>query len=163
MIISTIVATGNKNAIGVDNDLPWHLPADLKFFKETTKGHFVIMGRKSFESIGRPLPGRTNLIVTRQKDFSHSGIYVFHSIAEALKFAQNKEQKEVFILGGSTIYEQTKNLWNKLYLTRVDADVPNATAFFPEIDYSSWTREWHEDHKADEKNKYDYQFNLYTR
>ena len=163
MIISSIVAVGNNNVIGVDNDLPWHLPADLKFFKETTKGHFVIMGRKSFESIGKPLPGRTNLIISRNKDFNHSGIYVFHSIAEALAYAENQNQEEVFILGGSTIYEQTQNLWNKLYLTRVKVDIPNATAFFPDVDLSKWTHEWCEDHNADEKNIYDYQFNLYSR
>jgi dihydrofolate reductase len=163
MIISSIVAVGNKNAIGIDNDLPWHLPADLKFFKETTRGHFVIMGRKSFESIGKPLPGRTNLIVTRQQDFSPSGVYVFHSIPEALQFAQQQKQEEVFILGGSTVYEQTQNLWNKLYLTRVTVDVPQATAFFPDIDLSSWTLAWQESHPSDDKNPHAYQFNLYTR
>lgn len=163
MIVSCIVAIGKNNAIGVDNDLPWHLPADLKFFKETTRGHYVIMGRKSYESIGRPLPGRTNLIVTRQKNYDNSGIFVFDSIASAIKMAQDDGQSEVFILGGSTIYEQTQNLWNKLYITRVDAEINNATAFFPDIKFEDWTLEWQESHKADEKNKYDYQFNLYTR
>ena len=163
MIISAIVAVGHNNAIGVGNELPWHLPVDLKFFKETTRGFHVIMGRKSFESIGRPLPGRTNIIITGQKDYGHSGIFTANSVSDALKIAQDAGQEEVFILGGSMIYKQTQNLWNKLYLTRVDADVPHATAFFPDVDFSGWKHEWQEEHKADEKNIYDCQFNLYTR
>lgn len=163
MIISAIVAVAENNAIGKDNDLPWHLPADLKFFKNTTKGHFVIMGRKNFESIGKPLPGRTNIVITRNKNFGHSGVLVAESISEALILCQKADQEEVFIIGGSSIYEQTKALWNKLYLTRVKTTVDNATAYFTSLDLSNWKLSWSEDHQADEKNKFDYQFNLYTR
>jgi len=163
MIISAIVAVGNNNAIGVNNDLPWHMPADLRFFKKTTRGFHVIMGRKSFESIGKPLPGRTNIVVTRQKDFGHSGIVTVPSITDGLKYASDSGVNEVFVLGGSTIYKQTQQLWNKLYLTRIDVDVPQATAFFPRLDLNQWHLEWKESHKADEDNKYDYSFMLYTR
>lgn len=163
MIISTIVAVGNNNAIGVNNDLPWHMPADLKFFKKTTLGSYVLMGRKSFESVGRPLPGRTNIVVTRQKDFYHSGVVTVHSIEDGILYAQNNHQKELFVIGGSNIYEQTKHLWHKLYLTNIDVDVPNATAYFPEINFSQWQHAFAEKHSADEKNKHNYTFNLYRR
>lgn len=163
MIISSIVAASINNAIGIDNDLPWHLPADLKFFKDTTRGHHVIMGRKSFQSIGRPLPGRTNIVVSQNEDFSHSGIIKKPSIPDALAYAVEAGIDEVFILGGASIYKQTQNLWNRLYLTRVDAVIENATAFFPEIDFSQWKLVWQETHEADEKNKYTCTFNLYER
>ncbi|MDB4438993.1 dihydrofolate reductase [bacterium] len=163
MIISTIVAVGKNNAIGVDNDLPWHIPADLKFFKETTLGFNVLMGRKSFDSVGRPLPGRTNIVVTRNKDFYHSGVVTVNSIEEGILYAQNNNQEELFIIGGSNIYEQTQHNWNKLYLTKIDTSVENATAFFPKIDFSNWKHEWERKHIANEKNKFDFSFNLYTR
>ncbi len=163
MIISAIVAVSKNNAIGKDNDLPWHLPADLTFFKTTTKGYHIILGRKNFDSIGKPLPGRTNIVITRQDSFYHSGTVVVKSITEALDFCVKANQKEVFIIGGSMIYEQTQNLWNKLYITRIDTVVEDATVFFPEIDFSKWKLSWQEDHLMDEKNKYNYQFNLYER
>lgn len=163
MIISTIVAVGNKNAIGVDNDLPWHMPADLRFFKETTLGFDVIMGRKSFESIGRPLPKRTNIVVTRQKDYYHSGIVIKNSIEDALMYAQEKKVEEVFILGGSNIYHQTQNIWHKLYITKIDVDVPNATAFFPNIKWEHWSLTWEKKFDADDNNPHKYSFNLYER
>ena len=163
MIINTIVAVGHENAIGVGNELPWHMPADLKFFKETTRGHHVIMGRKSFESIGRPLPGRTNIVITRQKDYHHSGIILVNSISDALKYVEESGVNEVFILGGSMIYHQTKDLWNNLYITHIDTAVPNATAFFPEVNFDEWELAWQESHKADEKNQFDYRFSHYKR
>jgi len=163
MIISAIVAVSNNNAIGIDNDLPWHMPADLKYFKETTKGHYVLMGRKSFDSVGRPLPGRTNIIITRNTEFQHSGIHVFNTISDGLLFAKNAEQEELFILGGSNIYSQTQNIWDKLYITKVDVHIPNATAFFPDINYKDWDLISEDPHKANEKNKYDYNFCLYQR
>jgi len=134
MIISSIVAASENNAIGIDNDLPWQMPADLKFFKETTLGHYVIMGRKSFDSVGRPLPGRTNIVVTRNKEFYHSGVITVHSIAAALLVALEAKQEEVFI-----------------------------TAFFPELDMTKWKLTGEAPHKADEKNKYDYTFCTYER
>jgi len=160
MIISSIVAVSNNLVIGVDNDLPWHMPADLKFFKDTTKGHFVLMGRKSFDSIKKPLPGRTNIIVTRQKEFYHSGIIITHSIPDGIKKAG---AKELFILGGSNVYFQTQNLWNQLYITKIDVHIDNGTATFPEVDYSKWHLDSEIHNKADEKNPYDYTFCKYTR
>ena len=94
MILSAIVAVSNNNVIGIDNDLPWHMPADLKFFKETTLGYHVLMGRKSFESINKPLPGRTNIVVTRQKDFYHSGVITVHSIVDGILVAQDAGEEE---------------------------------------------------------------------
>jgi len=163
MIISSIVAISNNNAIGVDNDLPWHMPADLKFFKETTLGHYVLMGRKSFDSVGRPLPGRTNIVVTRNKNFNNTGVIVAHSIPEGILIAQEAGQEELFILGGSNIYFQTMNLWDKLYVTKIDTEIPNATAFFPEIKEEEWSLTSEIAHKADEKNAFDYRFCLYER
>ena len=163
MIISSIVAVSNNYAIGVDNDLPWHMPADLKYFKEKTLGHYVLMGRKSFDSVGRPLPGRTNIVVTRNKYFHHSGIHIVHSLSDGLLMAQEAGIEELFILGGSNIYFQTESLWHKLYITKIDTVIENATAFFPVIDESKWNLVSEEAHKADDKNPYDYTFCLYER
>ena len=163
MIISSIVAVSNNHAIGVDNDLPWHMPADLKYFKEKTIGHHVLMGRKSFDSVGRPLPGRTNIVVTRNKEWNNSSVIVVHSIPDGILVAQNAGVEELFILGGSNIYFQTQELWDKLYLTKINTEISNATAFFPELDMEKWKLSREEPHKADEKNAFDYNFCLYER
>ena len=163
MKLSAIVAASNNLAIGVNNDLPWHLPNDLKFFKNTTKGHHVLMGRKSFESIGRPLPSRTNIVITRNKSFYHSGVITCHSIVDGIAVAQNAGVKELFILGGSNIYFQTKDLWHTLYLTKVDTHIEEATAFFPELDFSDWELVSEEKQKADEKNIFDHTFCVYRK
>ncbi len=158
MIISAIVAVSNNGVIGIDNDLPWHMPADLKFFKETTLGHHVLMGRKSFDSIGRPLPGRTNIILTRNKDFHHSGVITVRSIVDGILVAQNDGIEELFILGGANVYEQTMGLWNKLYLTRIDTSIDKGTAFFPDVDYGQWNLIKEDKHVADEKNPFNCTF-----
>ena len=163
MIISAIVATGLNNEIGVDNDLPWHLPADLKFFKETTLKKYVLLGRKSFESIGRPLPGRTNIVITRDKDYYHSGIIIKHSISDGILYAKENGQDELFVLGGSNIYGQTQEIWDQFYQTKINVEIPHATAFFPKVNYDNWSLAWSEEHQADEKNKYNYSFNKYVR
>lgn len=163
MIISSIVAVSNNNAIGVDNDLPWHMPADLKYFKEKTLGHYVLMGRKSFDSVGRPLPGRTNIVVTRNKDWNNSSVLVANSIVDGILIAEKAGIEELFILGGSNIYFQTQELWHKLYLTKIDTQIENATAFFPELDLEKWELTSEEPHTSDEKNPFDYNFCLYER
>ena len=163
MIISSIVAISNNYAIGVDNDLPWHMPADLKFFKDTTYGKYVLMGRKSYESVGKPLPGRTNIVVTRKKDYFQSGIIVVNSITDGIKVAQDAGQTELFILGGSNIYSQTINLWNRLYITKIDTVINNATAFFPKINLEAWRLTHQDDHQADKKNPHNYSFCTYMR
>lgn len=139
------------------------MPADLQFFKKTTFGHFVLMGRKSFDSVGKPLPGRTNIVITRNKSFQHSGIHVFHSISEGLLFAQNAGIDQLFILGGSNIYFQMLDICTDLYVTRIDVNIENATAFFPKFDGPQWKLTEKEDHKADDKNPYDYSFCHYVK
>jgi len=143
MIISAIVARAENRIIGIDNDLPWRLPKDLKWFKSKTQNRHVIMGRKSFESLGRPLPNRVNIVITRDKSFIHTGIVVVHSIPEALIYADKEGEQEAFILGGGKIYEQTKGLWNRLYLTKVKAS-PKGDTYFPEVDLSNYKLEFEE-------------------
>lgn len=163
MIISSIVAISNNNAIGINNDLPWHMPADLKFFKDTTLGHYVLMGRKSYDSVGRPLPGRTNIVVTRNKLFSNSQIKIVHSIADGILLAQQARQEELFILGGSNIYGQTMNITNRLYVTKINTHIPDATAFFPVIDENIWKLTSEDPNLADDKNPFDYNFCVYQK
>ena len=123
MIVSCIVATANNNIIGKNNDIPWYLPADLKYFKKTTIGKHILMGRKCYQSIGKPLPKRTNIIVTRDPYFISSNCLIARSIEEGLEMAYDNGEKECFIIGGGTIYEQTQKLWDRLYLTQIDLDV----------------------------------------
>lgn len=153
--ISIIVAASENNAIGKDNQLLWHLPEDLKFFKRTTSGHPVIMGRKTFESVGKPLPNRRNIIVSRQADLQITGTETFTSIEDALQSCKN--EKEVFIVGGAEIYELSLPFVNKLYLTKVHHTF-EADTFFKEPDLSDWILLSSEDHYKDEKHAYDFTF-----
>jgi len=162
MTISCIVAMANNRVIGKDNDIPWYLPADLQYFKKTTLGHTVIMGRNCFVSIGRPLPKRTNIIITRDPYFISTVCLTAHSISEALHLAHEQGESEVFIIGGGQIYEQTQELWDKLYITQVDLAV-EGDVFFPEIDLTGWNQISSIAHTKDEKNEYDYTFNVYER
>jgi dihydrofolate reductase len=162
MIISAIVATAKNRVIGKDNDIPWYLPADLKYFKRTTLNHHIIMGRKSYQSIGRPLPKRTNIIVTRDPFFISSNCLVARSIEEALEFAQKNGETEAFIIGGGQIYEQSMPYWNRLYLTEVDLEV-EGDVFFPELDLDEWALQSSEAHEPDEKNEFGYTFLVYER
>lgn len=162
MIISSIVATAENRVIGKDNDMPWHLPADLAYFKKTTSGHHIILGRKNYEAIGGPLPKRTNIIVTRDMGFSCSNCEVVHSIEDALLLARQNGENEVFIIGGGTIYEQSEPYWNKLYLTEIEL-VTEGDVFFPELNWEEWTLVSEEKHEKDEKNPYDYCFKVFER
>jgi dihydrofolate reductase len=154
-MISIIVAAGDNRVIGKNNQLIWHLPADLKRFRQITTGHAVIMGRKTFDSINKALPGRTNIIVTRQKDFEKENCLVADSLEHAIELCKN--DNEVFIIGGAQIFEQAIPVTDKIYLTQIhqsfDGDV-----FFPALDHHQWKVISKEDHAADEKNKYDYSF-----
>lgn len=150
-MLSMIVAAAENNAIGKDNKLLWHLPDDLKHFKNTTKGHHIIMGRKTFESNGRPLPKRTNIIITKNKDFTADGCLIVHSMDEALEIAKN--DNEPFIIGGETIYRQAMPLAERIYLTRVHTEIEGDT-FFPEIDENEWEEKSREYHEKDEKHPY---------
>ena len=162
MKISCIVAAAKNNVIGHNNDIPWHLPADLKYFKKITLGHHIIMGKNCFLSIGRPLPKRTNIVLTRDPFFIASNCIVVHSINEALEVAHDNGEEEAFIIGGGTIYAQTIDLWDKLYFTDVDLKV-KGDVFFPELDMNEWKLISEEPHKKDEKNKYDYNFKTFER
>lgn len=162
MIISCIVAVANNNVIGKDNDIPWYLPADLKYFKKITSGHHIIMGRKCYQSIGKPLPNRTNIIITRDPYFISSNCLVTHSIEEALNLADANGEEEAFIIGGGMIYTQTVNLWDRLYITEVDLKV-DGDILFPKIDFENWQLESTEEHTPDEKNKYHYRFKMWNK
>jgi dihydrofolate reductase len=135
-----IVAIGNNREIGRNNDLLWHIPEDLKNFKKLTLGHHIIMGRKTFESIGRPLPGRHTIIVTTQEDYSVSGCITVHSLEEALDFAKEANESEVFICGGGAIYELALPKTEKLYLSRVDYS-GEADVYFPDFERYNWQQE----------------------
>lgn len=150
-IVSVIAVVGKNRELGRDNQLLWHLPEDLKRFKKLTLGHAVIMGRKTFESLGRPLQGRLNIVISRNKDYQAKGIILCHSLSEALQVAKQKEKKEIFIIGGGQIYQQALSLADKLYLTLVDASC-EADAFFP--DYAEFKKIVKEDKKQSGKYKY---------
>ena len=154
MIVSIIVATSENRAIGKNNQLLWHLPGDLKHFKDITSGHSLIMGRKTFDSVGKPLPSRRNIVVTRQ-EIIISGCEVVNSIDKALELC--KDEDEVFIGGGAEIYKQAMKLTDRIYLTIVHQDF-EADTFFPEIDSSDWKEVSHEDHQPDHKNPIAYSF-----
>jgi len=161
MKVSLIVAVSENGVIGKDNDLIWHLPKDMKFFKETTQGHHVIMGRKNFESIPhkfRPLPNRTNVIITRQSDYKAEGCLVVNSVEESIEMAKQNGDTEPFIIGGGQIYKIAleQNLVDRIYLTRIH-HVFEGDTFFSELN-SDWEEVKREDCFADEKNKYDYSF-----
>ena len=155
-MIALVVAMAENRVIGKENKLIWHLPADLKFFKNLTTGHPIIMGRKTYESIGKPLPNRTNIIITRQADFTAEGCLVAHSLTEALMMAQQLDS-DIFVIGGAEIYKQAMFLADTIYLTEVHHTFEGDT-FFPEIDSVLWHETSREEHKADEKNPYDHAF-----
>ncbi|MFL5352178.1 dihydrofolate reductase [Archangium sp.] len=144
MRLAAIVAMAANRCIGKDNTLPWRLPADLKRFKQLTMGHTLVMGRKTYESIGRPLPGRTMVVLTRQKDYAPEGVQVAHSLEQALELARGGE---VFIAGGADLYQQTLGRVRRLYLTRIERDYEGDT-FFPEMDLSGWRLVEEEHHPA---------------
>lgn len=162
MIISAIVATAKNNVIGKDNQIPWYLPADLSYFKKTTLEHHLIMGRNCFRSIGRPLPKRVNIVVTRDPFFTAEGVLVAHSLEEALGMALDGDESEVFVIGGGEIYRETADLWDRIYLTEVDVEM-EGEVFFPETDPAEWNEIWRESHLPDEKNEWAYVFRVLER
>ncbi|MFF2156774.1 dihydrofolate reductase [Paenibacillus chitinolyticus] len=159
MSISFIFAMDRNNAIGIDNKLPWHLPADLKYFKKMTTGHPILMGRKTYDSIGRPLPNRDNIILTRQSGFEAEGCTVVHTVEEVL---ERYTEGEVFVIGGTEVFLLFWPHVDKLYVTFID-DTFEADTFFPEIDPGEWTLVSDEPGIRDEKNPYDYTFRVYER
>ena len=161
-MISLIVAASQNNAIGKNNQLLWHLPNDLKFFKNTTWGMPVIMGRKTFEAVNKPLPGRFNIVITRQPDWQVAGVIIAGDIEDAIAKATETNCKEIFIIGGGEIYKSTIEKANRIYMTRVHADLDGDT-FFPEIDESKWQLVFNEDFEADEKHIFPYSFQTWER
>jgi len=159
-MITIIAAVASNNALGKDNQLIWHLPADLKRFKKVTLGHHIIMGRKTFESLGKPLPKRTTIIITRNKDYKQEGCIVVNSLQQAIEAA--KADENPYILGGAEIYKQAIKIADKLDLTLVDQSF-EADVFFPKIDFTIWREAAREDFKADENNNYNFSFISYLR
>ncbi len=161
-MISLIVAAASNNGIGKNNQLLWHLPNDLKFFKNTTWGMVVIMGRKTFESVNKPLPGRTNIVITRQPGYQPDDVWVAASLDEALSKAASTNCRELFVIGGGEIYRECMPRATKIYLTRVHATL-EADTFFPAIDQRIWKQTGQLHFKADEKHAYDYSFETWER
>ena len=161
-MITVIAAIATNNALGKDNDLIWHLPADLKRFKKVTTGHYILMGRNTYESIGKPLPNRTTIIITRNKNYFKEGCLIANSLEQAIEMS--KEEANVFIIGGAQIYKETiaKDLAQQLDITMVHKDF-EADVYFPEIDFKIWKEVARQNFKADEKNKLDYSFISYRK
>lgn len=162
MIISLIAAVAENNVIGYKGKIPWQIPADFKYFKEITMGHCLIMGQTTHESIGKPLPGRLNIILTFDKKYKSKGCVVVNSIDEALTVAKKKKEREVFVIGGASIYKQFIDLSDKLYITKVKGKFKGDT-FFPTIDPEKWKLVSKIENKADEKNPYNFDFLVYER
>ena len=160
MRISIIAAVAKNGVIGKNNSLPWSLPSDMKKFKELTTGKPVIMGRKTFDSIGKPLAGRVNIILTRNSDFNAEGVAIVHSPEEALQLVA--DQDEIMIIGGESVYGQFLPRASRIYLTRVDSDF-DGDSFFPPMDLDSWTEVIRETKEPDEKNAHRHTFFVYDK
>lgn len=164
MVVSFIVAASENDGIGINNQLPWHLPEDLKFFKRTTLGKPVIMGRKTYESLGRPLPGRLNIVLSKNADLQlPDGVLLMHDIADAIALLNEQQTEEAFIIGGGNIFRKTLEFADRIYLTRVHTTLEEADVFFPHLDHSHWHLAWEEAHGADEKHAFAYTFQRYER
>lgn len=163
MIISIIVAKAKNNVIGKDNQLIWRLSSDLKHFKRQTTGHHLIMGRKTYESMGKPLPNRTSIVITRNPDYQiPEGHHVVNGLEEALELAKSKNLEKVFIAGGAEIYDLAIPYSDEMIITEVDCS-PSGDAFFPKVDWSEWKKVEEDFHPKDEKNEYNCTFLTYQR
>jgi dihydrofolate reductase len=163
MKISLIAALATNNVIGKENDLVWRLPDDFKRFKKITSDHFILMGRKTMESLGKPLPNRTHLVITRNKDYKvPEGHYVFDSVEEAFIFCQKRNVTQLYVIGGGEIYKQTLPIADELVLTEVEA-TPEGDTYFPEFDKDNWKISYSEYHPADERHQYAFTYVNYER
>jgi dihydrofolate reductase len=165
MIISAIAALSQNRVIGKNNDLPWRLPDDMKFFMETTKGHHVIMGRKNYDSLHdkyKPLPNRTNMVITRQENFNAPGCIVLHAVEPGLEIAERVGENECFIIGGAEIYKLSMPYTNRLYLTEIQAEVQGDT-YFPQFNTKEWREISRKHHPADERHQYSFDFVIYDK
>lgn len=165
MIISLIAAVAENKVIGKNNDLPWKLPDDMRFFMETTKGHYVIMGRKNYDSLHpkfKPLPNRTNIVVTRQQNFDAPGCIVVHDVNQGIDIAKENNEHELFVIGGAEIYKLTLPSADRLYLTEVKAVVDGDT-YFPDFDKKQWREISRQPHPEDERHKFSFDIVVYER
>jgi dihydrofolate reductase len=162
MIISFVVAAANNNVIGKDNQLVWNLPNDMKFFKNVTWGMPVVMGRKTFESLGKPLPGRKNIILTRQPGWKVKGTVAVKNFEDAVMLVKEMDVKEMMVIGGGEIFKLLFDKAKRIYLTRVDAE-PEGDTYFPAIDPKQWRLVSQSNHEADEKHAYNYSFQVWER
>ena len=160
MIVSLVAAASDNNVIGKNNTLPWRMPADMKFFKNLTMGHTVVMGRKTYESMGKPLQGRKNIVITRNNDFKAENCIVLGSFSEVLEYC--KTEDEIFVIGGAQIYHQLIDKADKIYLTRIHGNF-DGDAHFPVIDIKEWDETYQSHFQADEKNPYPYSFLEFSR
>ena len=161
-MLSHIVAASENNIIGSNNDLPWKLSNDFKYFKNTTWGMPVIMGRNSFDAMKKALPGRINIVVTRKTDWHPENVFVAHGISEAIEKAKESDAKEIFIIGGGEIFKQTLSIVDRIYMTRVHTTVEGDTSY-PEIDTSKWEKIKSQSFPADKKNNYPYTFEVWEK
>ena len=161
-MLSHIVAVSENHVIGTDNHLPWNLASDFRYFKNKTWGMPVIMGRKTFESMKKDLPGRINIVLTKKKDWNPKNVFVTHEIEEAIKKANESDAKEIFIIGGGEIFKQTMEKVNRIYLTRVHTKVEGDTSY-PELDKSKWKLVKEQSFPADEKNNFPYTFEVWEK
>ncbi|WP_395053909.1 dihydrofolate reductase [Flavobacterium sp.] len=159
-MIIQIAAAAENNALGKDNKLVWHLPNDFKRFKEITSGHYIILGRKTFESFPKPLPNRTHVIITRNKNYKAEGCIIVNSLEEALN--KVPKNQDTYIIGGAEIYKQSINITDKIELTRVHTTC-EADAFFPEINLLEWKLIFEEHHSKDEKHNFNYTFQTFVK
>ena len=165
MKVSLVAAVAQNGVIGKNNDLPWRLPDDMKFFMNVTKGHYVILGRKNFESLPekyKPLPNRTNVVVTRQKDYEAQGCIVVNNIEDALKTARDGNEQEVMVIGGSDIYALALPYAHRLYITEIHADV-DGDVHFPQYDKTVWKEISRVQHEKDERHAYAFDFVVYEK
>jgi dihydrofolate reductase len=162
MLISFVVAAAKNNAIGKDGKLPWHLPADLRYFKNITWGMPVLMGRKTFEAMGKVLPGRKNIVLTKQPGWKAKGVITVKNMEDALFVAKQTDALELMVVGGGEIYKSLIEKAKRIYLTRVEAE-PEADTFFPVLDPMQWHLMSSKNHQADEKNPFNYSFQVWER
>ena len=165
MKISMIAAMGQNRVIGKDNDIPWHLPDDFQYFKKTTEGHYVLMGRKNYESLPpkfKPLPNRPNVVITRNESYDAPGTEVVNSQEDAIEIARKNNEEEVFIIGGGEIYKLGLAYADTIYLTEINGEFEGQT-IFPEFDKSEWKEISREHHSTDERHKYSFDFVIYGK
>jgi len=163
MTISIIVAASLNNCIGKANQLPWHISNDLKYFKKLTTNHCIIMGRNTFDSIGKALPNRVNIVVSKNEKLNIEGVVVRQNLDDAIAYCEQWKHQEIFIIGGATIYQQMIEKANKIYLTRVATTIENGDAFFPELQAKEWSLQSATRHEKDEKNEFDHIFETYIK